>query len=84
MIVSMARTNVVLNDELMAEAERLSGARSKSAVIEDALRTYVRVKNEERRRASWRERVSRLDTRTAKLRLARLPTAVLRQDRERL
>jgi Arc/MetJ family transcription regulator len=38
------RTNVVIDDGLMAEAIRHTGLRTKRAVIEEALRTLVRLK----------------------------------------
>jgi len=41
------RTNVEIDDELMAEAVRRSGGlKTKRAVIEDALRLYVRIKSQ--------------------------------------
>lgn len=41
------RTNIVLDDELVMEAMRLTGAPTKRAVVEQALRTLVA---EQRRR----------------------------------
>lgn len=41
------RTNVVLDDELIAEAMRQTGITTKKAVIEEALRTLVRLKMQE-------------------------------------
>jgi Arc/MetJ family transcription regulator len=41
------RTNVEIDDELMREALRLSGLKTKRAVIEAALRMFVRVKRQE-------------------------------------
>ena len=38
------RTNVVLNDELMAEAFTLTGARTKKELIHLALRELIRVR----------------------------------------
>jgi Arc/MetJ family transcription regulator len=41
------RTNVEIDDKLMAEALRRSGGlKTKRAVIEDALRLYVRIKGQ--------------------------------------
>lgn len=42
------RTNVVIDDELMAQAMESSGLTTKRAVIEEALRTLIRVKTQER------------------------------------
>ena len=41
------RTNVVIDDELMAEALESTGIKTKKAVIEEALRTLVRLKKQE-------------------------------------
>jgi Arc/MetJ family transcription regulator len=45
------RTNVVIDDELMAAALESTGLKTKKAVIEEALRTLVRLKAQERVRA---------------------------------
>ena len=42
------RTNVVIDETLMAEAMRCSGLPTKKAVIEEALRMLVRLKSQER------------------------------------
>ena len=45
------RTNVVIDDELMAAALESTGLKTKRAVIEEALRTLVRLKAQERVRS---------------------------------
>ena len=45
------RTNVVIDDELMADALESTGLSTKKAVIEEALRTLVRLKKQERVRS---------------------------------
>jgi Arc/MetJ family transcription regulator len=40
------RTNVEIDDELMQEALRLSGLKTKRAVIDAALRMFVRVQRQ--------------------------------------
>ena len=45
------RTNVVIDDELMAAALESTGLNTKKAVIEEALRTLVRLKKQERVRS---------------------------------
>lgn len=37
------RTNIVIDDQLMAEAMAVSGAKTKKEVVEEALRTLVRL-----------------------------------------
>ncbi|HET7290996.1 MAG TPA: type II toxin-antitoxin system VapB family antitoxin [Vicinamibacteria bacterium] len=77
------RTNLVLNDELVGEAMRLSAGRSKRAVIEEALRTYVAAKRAERAREGYRERLQRVAERLRGLKLGEKPSDVLRADRDR-
>jgi len=77
------RTNIVLNDELLREAARYGKGRSKRALVEEALRTFVAVKSAERRRVTYRERLTNLETRLGALRLRESPSRLLRQDRQR-
>jgi len=42
------RTNVMINDDLMTQALESTGLKTKKAVIEEALRTLIRVKAQER------------------------------------
>ena len=37
------RTNIVLDDELVERAQQLSGIRTKREVVDQALRTFIRV-----------------------------------------
>jgi len=41
------RTNIVIDDKLMKEAMELSGLKTKREVVEQALRTFVRLKRQE-------------------------------------
>ena len=82
-MIGCMRTNIVLNEALVEEALRLSGARSKRAVIEEALRVYVDHKSHEKRRESYAARLSALERRTGKLALRQTPGEMLRADRER-
>ena len=41
------RTNIVLDDALLAEAMRRTGLKTKRAVVEEALKTLVRLKRQE-------------------------------------
>ncbi|GAB6042724.1 type II toxin-antitoxin system VapB family antitoxin [Endothiovibrio diazotrophicus] len=45
------RTNIVISDELMSDALKLTGARSKREVVEQGLRTLIQLKREEEIRA---------------------------------
>jgi Arc/MetJ family transcription regulator len=77
------RTNIVLDDELLAEAMRLSGSRSKRGAVEEALRTYVAVKSRDEQRERYRRGLERLEKRLAGLKLRQPPSAILRADRDR-
>ena len=41
------RTNVIIDDELMTQAMKYTGLKTKKAVIEEALRTLIRLKAQE-------------------------------------
>jgi Arc/MetJ family transcription regulator len=41
------RTNIVLDDELVAEAMRRTGIKTKRAVVEEALRALIGLKRQE-------------------------------------
>ena len=76
------RTNIVLNDDLMREAQ-YSTARSNRALVHEALETYVAVKNEQRRRATYRDRLSDIRKRTAQTRTRTPSDELVRTDRDR-
>jgi hypothetical protein len=63
---------------------RYSRARTRRALVEEALETFVSVKAEEQRRVTYTERVRGLQAKLGDLRLRRRPSEVLREDRERV
>ena len=80
---SCMRTNVVLNDELVEEAMKYSTARSRSALLEEALRVFVQSRAAERKRASYERRVLELRQRLAGVAPRESALDVVRRDRER-
>ena len=76
------RTNVVLDDALVDEAMRYSNARTKRGLIEEALTTFVRVKNEEKRRATYESKLRALERRLSGLCVREAPSEVLRRSRD--
>ncbi len=46
------RTNIVIDEKLMSEALRLTGANTKRRVVEDSLKLMIQVKRQERIRAA--------------------------------
>jgi Arc/MetJ family transcription regulator len=77
------RTNIVLDDDLMREAARHARGKTKRAVVEEALATFIRVHEERKRRESYRDRLQSLDRKVANVRLTERPLDVLRRDRNR-
>jgi len=77
------RTNIELDDELVEEAMRYSTARTKRALVEEALRTLVDVRTADLRRRSYRDRLAAIRGRTMSVRLKRSVTEILREDRRR-
>lgn len=77
------RTSVTLDNDLLAEAVRLSGKRSRSEVLEEALRMYVEMKSAAGRRESFRQRLAQLDAKLADVRLRKQPSELVRDDRDR-
>jgi len=47
----MMRTNILIDDALMTEALRVTGLPTKKAVVEEALRTLLRLRAQEQTRA---------------------------------
>ena len=77
------RTNVVLNEELLEEAMKYSTARSRSGLIEEALRVFVETRAAERKRATYERRLLQLRQRMARVAPRESALDILRRDRER-
>ena len=82
-MVMCMRTNIVLNDQLVDQALKYSHARSKRAVVEEALQTYVDMKEQEMKRESYAERLARMRRKLSKVRLEESSQETVRRDRER-
>jgi Arc/MetJ family transcription regulator len=77
------RTNIQLDDNLLREARKHSNAKTKRALIEEALVTFIEVRSERKRHAAYAERLQGLQGKLSGLRLREKPSEVLRQDRSR-
>jgi len=77
------RTNIQLDDDLFREAQKHSNAKTKRALIEEALVTLIEVRTERELRAAYAERLQSLQQKLSTLRLREKPSDVLRQDRSR-
>jgi hypothetical protein len=67
----------------LREASRLSQTTSKSALVEEALRLFVEVRSDERRRATYEERLLKVQQSLMNRRFREKGIDILRQDRER-
>jgi Arc/MetJ family transcription regulator len=76
------RTNIDLDDHLLAEARKYSKARSKRALVEEALSAFIALKAEEKRRWSYKDRLDGIRARTLSVRLRSDSRTLLRQDRD--
>ena len=76
------RTTIELRDDLLAEAQRHSKAKSKRALVEEALAAFVAMKAGEHRCSTYRERLVSLRRRTKALRLRSDARNILRKDRD--
>jgi Arc/MetJ family transcription regulator len=77
------RTNIDLDDDLVQEAMRYSKARSKRALVEEALRAFVDVRTQEIRRSNYQNRLASIRSRTSSIRLKKSAVEILHEDRSR-
>lgn len=77
------RTNIVLDNEVLAEAMKYSLSKSKRAVVQEALETYVAAKRAEAQQASYREKLERMRRKLSGIRPTESAHDIVRRDRER-
>jgi Arc/MetJ family transcription regulator len=77
------RTNIDLDDDLIREARKYSSARTKRALVEQALRTFIEMKSEQQRWKDHEQRVAKILKKTSKLRLDESAVDMIRADRNR-
>ena len=49
--ISIMRTNIIINDDLMNKALKASGSKTKRATVEKALKLLIRIKNQQKIKA---------------------------------
>lgn len=76
------RTNIELDDDLLAQAARYSSARSERRLIHEALATFIAVKAEEQLRATYRDRLESVRARLAASRLRSDSRDIVRAGRD--
>lgn len=78
------RTNIVLDDKLVKKAMRLSKARTKRALVEEALLLLVEVRTEEKKRTDYRESLRKIEPLLRQIKVSESPIDLLRSDRDRV
>jgi len=81
-IIMCMRTNIELNDDLLTEAQKYSRAKTKRALVEEALALYVSVKQEHLRTETYKERLERLRNQVRSRRIRSDTRDILRKDRD--
>ena len=76
------RKSIDVAEELIAEAGKFAHGRTKKAIVEEALRSFVQTKSKEAGLRSYGERLRELESRTASLSLRESPAELLRADRD--
>jgi Arc/MetJ family transcription regulator len=76
------RTNIELNETLLDEAKKYSNAKTKRALVEEALTAFIAMKAEEKRSLTYKEKLQSLLAKTASVRLRSDTRTLLRQDRD--
>jgi Arc/MetJ family transcription regulator len=61
------RTNIELNDRLIKKAFEYSQAKTKKDLIEEALETYLEVKEQEKKIEGYQQRFAKLSKQTEKI-----------------
>jgi Arc/MetJ family transcription regulator len=77
------RTNIVLDEQLVAEAMRLSSAKTKKALVDEALRTLVAVRSREDKARRYELGLRRLQKRLDGIGPGKSAVDDLRRDRGR-
>lgn len=77
------RTNIVLDEALLSQAMKYTTARSKRAVVQEALATYVTVKAEEQKVLAYRDRLAAIRRRVVDAPVRTSARTLVRADRER-
>jgi Arc/MetJ family transcription regulator len=76
------RTNIELNEDLLVAAKKYSRAKTKRALVEEALQIYIAVKDAEQRKRSYKEQLDALRNRLRTVKLRTDSPDIVRQDRD--
>lgn len=76
------RTNIDLDEVLLREATRYSPAKTKKAVVHEALATYILVKSEEKKRETYQEQLQKFRKETSSHKIVSDSRKLIREDRD--
>lgn len=77
------RTNIDLDEDLIREARKYSSAKTKRALVEEALRKFIEVNEYQRRLEKWDKGFQKVRKMTANLRFDESAADIIRRDRNR-
>ena len=77
------RTNIILNEELLREAQRYSSTKTRSALVEEALRILVEVRARERATENYASRLRQVQQKLQNRTFRDSAAEILKRDRSR-
>jgi Arc/MetJ family transcription regulator len=77
------RTNIDLDEDLLRKARKYSSAKTKRALVEEALRKFIESNEYQRRLAAWNKSVDEIVKMTSNLRMDESAADIIRADRNR-
>ena len=77
------RTNIILNEELLREAQQYSSTKTRSALVEEALRILVQVRARERAAENYASRVRQVQQKLQNRQFRDSAAEILKRDRSR-
>ena len=77
------RTNVIINDDLLKEALNYVKVKTKSALIEMALKALIETKSKELRDKNYTQRLHEIQNKLANTKFRENSSSIIKKDRER-
>lgn len=77
------RTNIEIDDQLLSQAQRFSVARTKRGIVDEALRTFIDVRERDQATAVFRSRLEAAQRELAGRKFRETSADLIRRDRDR-
>lgn len=77
------RTNVIINDDLLKEALNYVKVKTKSALIEMALKALIETKSKELKDKNYTQRLHEIQNKLANTKFRESSSSIIKKDRER-